>query len=266
MLLLAGTVVAFGVVAGCAKEPEPAGEPTPNPPVASTTTGESTTGGDKATSSTTGEAGGDPGSATTTDGTAGAGTEAPKAPDQSGYQAPSVKDGEEVGVIDTAKGQIIVKFFPEKAPKHVAQFKKLANEKFWDGTRFHRCIPGFMIQGGDPNSKDLSKAGMWGTGGYMKNGKEVNVPAEFNDISHKRGVLSAARSQDPDSASSQFFLMHQDSTFLDGNYSAYGQIVKGIDVVDEIVKTGNAQNNGSIDDPKDAVVVKSIRIAKWPVK
>lgn len=248
IFVMACSLIAFGVLAGCAKEPEVEGT-TPEPTPEATSNGVSTTSG---TIGNDAEAKPEP---------------TPSEPVQdTSYKAPEVKDGEEVGVIETAKGQIIVKFFPAKAPKHVAQFKKLANAKFWDGTRFHRCIPGFMIQGGDPNSKDLAKAGYWGTGGYEEKGKEVNVPAEFNDTKHVRGVLSAARSQDPDSASSQFFLMHADSDFLDGNYTAYGQIVKGIEVVDEIIKTGNAANNGSIDDPKDAVVVKTIRIVKWPVK
>lgn len=174
-------------------------------------------------------------------------------------------DGEEVGVLETGKGRIVVMFFPDKAPKHVEQFKKLANAKFWDGTRFHRCIPGFMIQGGDPNSKDLGKADRWGTGGYTENGKEVTVPAEFNDVAHKRGILSAARSMDPNSASSQFFLMHQDAPSLDGQYSAYGKIVEGQDVVDAIVTTGDAGNNGAVN-PDNAVVLKSVRIVKWPIK
>ncbi len=247
IFMMACSLIAFGVLAGCAKEPEAEGT-TPD-----------VIGGNPETSAT--DTTGTPAEETADP------TPAPEAPSQAAtYQAPEVKTGEEVGVIETAKGQIIVKFFPAVAPKHVAQFKKLANAKFWDGTRFHRCIPGFMIQGGDPNTKDLSKAGYWGTGGYEEKGKEVNVPAEFNSTKHVRGVLSAARSQDPDSASSQFFLMHADSDFLDGQYSAYGQIVKGIEVVDEIVKTGNPANNGSIDDPKDAVLVKTIRIAKWPVK
>ena len=175
------------------------------------------------------------------------------------------KDGEEVAVVDTDKGKIILMFYPTKAPKHVAQFKKLAKTSFYDGVRFHRCIPGFMIQGGDPNSKDLSKSGVWGSGGYTENGKEVNVPAEFNDVKHVRGVLSAARSQDPNSASSQFFIMVADNPGLDGQYSAFGKVVSGQEVADEIVKTGDPNNNGSVE-PKKAIVVKSIKIVTWPVK
>ncbi len=175
------------------------------------------------------------------------------------------KDGEEVAVIETDKGRIIVRFREDKAPKHVANFKDLVGRKFYDGTRFHRCIPGFMIQGGDPNSKDLAKSGAWGTGGFVQNGSERQVNLEPSDLSHKRGVLSAARSQNPNSASSQFFLMHKDSPFLDGQYSAFGEIVSGIDVVDKIVVTGNAEDNGSVE-PTKAIVLKTIRLAKWPVK
>ena len=173
--------------------------------------------------------------------------------------------GEDVGVIETSKGRIVVMFYPKKAPKHVENFKKLANMKFYDGTRFHRCIPGFMIQGGDPNSKDLGKANQWGTGGYMQDGKEHMLKAEFNDVKHVRGILSMARSQDPDSASSQFFIMHDTSPSLDGQYSAFGKAVQGLDVVDAIVATGDGNNNGAVE-PKNAVVLKSIRITKWPIQ
>lgn len=175
------------------------------------------------------------------------------------------KDGEEVAVFETEKGRIIARFRPDKAPKHVANFKDLVSKKFYDGTRFHRCIAGFMIQGGDPNSKDLAKSDMWGTGGYMVNGSERQVDLEPSDLLHKRGVLSMARSQNPNSASSQFFLMHQDAPSLDGEYSAFGEIVSGIEVVDKIVVTGNPADNGSVE-PKAAIVLKSVRLAKWPVK
>jgi len=174
-------------------------------------------------------------------------------------------EGEEVAVLETGKGRIILMFFPDKAPKHVERFKMLANKKFYDGTRFHRCIPGFMIQGGDPNSKDLSKSNMWGTGGYSDGGAERNVPAEFNDINHVAGILSAARSSDPNSASSQFFLMQGTAASLNGQYSAYGKVVSGQDVVDAIVVTGDAGNNGAVV-PKEAIVLKSVTIQKWPVK
>ncbi|MBW7929179.1 MAG: peptidylprolyl isomerase, partial [Fimbriimonadaceae bacterium] len=131
--------------------------------------------------------------------------------------------------METNHGRIVLKFFPAKAPGHVKNFKDLANKKFYDGTKFHRVIPNFMIQGGDPNSKsdDKSRHGMGGPGYQIK--------AEFNDIKHERGILSMARSQDPDSAGSQFFIMHKYAPSLDRNYSAFGQVIQGMDVVDKIV-------------------------------
>ena len=174
------------------------------------------------------------------------------------------QDGEEVAVIETGEGQIVLMFYPGKAPRHVENFKTLSRRGFYDGTRFHRTINGFMIQGGDPNSKDLSKAQIWGTGGNEIEGSEINLPAEFNDIRHDAGVLSMARSQDPDSASSQFFIMHKASPHLDGQYSAFGRVVKGQDVVDKIA-TKPSGSNGEIQ-PADAVVVTSVKIETWPLK
>lgn len=175
------------------------------------------------------------------------------------------KDGDDVAVLDTSAGKIVVMFYPSKAPKHVANFIGLAKKGFYNGTRFHRCIPGFMIQGGDPQSKDLGKAGAWGTGGNMEGGKEVRVNAEFNDVKHLRGVLSMARSQDPDSASSQFFIMVADNPGLDGQYSAFGAVVSGMEVADKIVASGDANNNGAVD-PSKAFMLKSVTVTKWPVK
>lgn len=170
------------------------------------------------------------------------------------------KEGEDVVVLHTDKGEIIVKFFPDVAPKHVESFKKLTKEGFYDGTRFHRCIAGFMIQGGDPKTKDLSQSSEWGTGG-----PDFRLKAEFNDMKHERGVLSMARSSDPDSAGSQFFIMVKASPHLDHQYTAFGIVVKGMDVVDNIVLTGDARNNGKVE-PNDAVVVKSAELKHWPVK
>ncbi|MFQ5561746.1 MAG: peptidylprolyl isomerase [Nitrospinota bacterium] len=135
---------------------------------------------------------------------------------------------EETATIKTKHGEITLKFFPEKAPNHVKNFKKLAKAGFYDGTTFHRVIQGFMIQGGDPNSKDSDKAndGMGGPG--------YTVKAEFNDLKHVRGRLSMARSSDPDSAGSQFFICQKDSLFLDRKYTVFGEVVKGLDVVDKI--------------------------------
>jgi len=140
-------------------------------------------------------------------------------------------------VLETEAGTIVVRFFPEVAPNHVANFKNLVKTGFYTGTRFHRIIEGFMIQGGDPNSKDLAKRGAWGSGGNMgPDGREIMVKAEFNKVPHVRGVLSMARSSDPNSASSQFFIMHGDYPSLNGQYSAFGEVVSGIEVVDKIVK------------------------------
>lgn len=136
---------------------------------------------------------------------------------------------QEVAILETNLGTIVVGFFPEKAPKHVEAFKKLVQDGFYVKTKFHRVIPDFMIQGGDPNTKEADRS-RYGIGGP---GYRIN--AEFNDIKHDRGILSAARSQDPNSAGSQFFLMVKRSPHLDGQYSAFGQVLEGMDVVDKIV-------------------------------
>lgn len=169
--------------------------------------------------------------------------------------AKTPKEGADIAILDTAKGRIVVRFFPEKAPLHVANFLKLAKSGFYDGTKFHRTIPGFMIQGGDPNTKTNDRA-TWGMGGPPE-----NVKAEFNDVLHTRGILSMARSQDPDSAGSQFFLMHQAYPSLDGQYTAFGMILSGMDVVDKIV-SGPTEG----DMAKNPVAITKITLAKWPIK
>ncbi len=133
-------------------------------------------------------------------------------------------------IIKTKFGEIEIKLFPDKAPKHVENFIKLAKSGFYNGTIFHRVIPGFMIQGGDPNTKDLNKKELYGMGGPGH-----SVKAEFNDIPHKRGIVSMARSNDPDSAGSQFYIVVEDSPFLDGKYTVFGQVVKGMGFADKIV-------------------------------
>jgi len=131
-------------------------------------------------------------------------------------------------------GEIIIETFPEKAPKHCANFDSLVIATFFNGTAFHRIDPEFMIQGGDPNSKDPSKGPeTWGFG----RPDQKKVPAEFNDYSHVRGTLSAARGEDINSADSQFFICVKDSEFLDGEYSAFGKVVKGMEVVDAIANS-----------------------------
>lgn len=150
---------------------------------------------------------------------------------------------EETAVIKTSMGTIKLKFFPGVAPGHVENFKKLAKSGFYNGTTFHRVIPGFMIQGGDPNSKsdDRSTHGMGGPG--------YEIAAEFNDKKHNRGRLSMARSQDPDSAGSQFFICVKDSFFLDNQYTVFGEVTEGMDVVDKIA---SAKKDGS-DNPLEKI-------------
>lgn len=173
------------------------------------------------------------------------------------------KDTDEVAVLETGKGKIVVAFNPEYAPNHVANFKELVKEGFYNGTRFHRCIEGFMVQGGDPNTKDLAKAGAWGTGGKVnEDGSRHNVNAEFSKFKHTRGVLSMARSSNPNSASSQFFIMVKDYPSLDGQYSAFGHVVTGMDAVDEIVKTGDKYDNGAVK-PSEAIEIKSAKLTTW---
>ena len=135
------------------------------------------------------------------------------------------------GIIETNLGNIEIKLLPELAPEHVRNFVKLAQSKFYDGTLFHRIIPGFMIQGGDPNTKNPNLKSQWGMGG-----PGYNIKAEFNSRSHLRGIISMARSQDPDSAGSQFFIVTSDSTFLDREYTVFGEVTVGMDVADKIVK------------------------------
>lgn len=170
--------------------------------------------------------------------------------------ATAPKNGEQVAVIDTNLGRIILKFFPSKAPGHVENFTKLAKKGFYDGTKFHRVIPTFMIQGGDPYSK--TGEGPVGTGG-----PGYTIKAEFNDTHHARGILSMARSGDPDSAGSQFFIVVKDSSFLDRQYTAFGQVVKGMDVVDKIA---NLPRDESDKPTPDEAVMKSVKIMTWPVK
>ena len=133
-------------------------------------------------------------------------------------------------VIETSFGNIELKFFPDVAPNHVNNFIELSKKGFYDGTLFHRVIPGFMIQGGDPNSKEKDRS-RHGTGSPGH-----TVKAEFNDRPHKRGILSMARSANPDSAGSQFYICVADANFLDGKYTVFGEVVSGMDVADKIVE------------------------------
>ena len=156
----------------------------------------------------------------------------------------------EVAVIETTLGDIELELQNDIAPGHVKNFKDLAGKGFYDGTTFHRVIPGFMIQGGDPNTKsdDRSTHGMGGPG--------YTIKAEFSSTPHTRGVLSMARSQDPDSAGSQFFVVVKDSSFLDNQYTVFGRVTKGMDVVDKIVSVPR----DSKDNPDEKVEMKSVKM------
>ncbi|MCX6895623.1 MAG: peptidylprolyl isomerase [Verrucomicrobia bacterium] len=147
-------------------------------------------------------------------------------------QEKSTVNTNEVAVIKTSEGEMVLEFYPDVAPGHVENFKKLANKGFYDGTCFHRVIKGFMIQGGDPLTKDPAMADRWGTGdpGYK-------IKAEFNSKPHLRGTLSMARSNDPNSAGSQFFICHGDPRFLDNQYTVFGKLIKGDDVLEKIATT-----------------------------
>jgi cyclophilin family peptidyl-prolyl cis-trans isomerase len=141
----------------------------------------------------------------------------------------SMSNENQVAVLHTTAGDITIRFFPDVAPNHVKNFLDLSRSGFYNGTKFHRTIEGFMIQGGDPNTK-AGDPSTWGMGGSPN-----NVNAEFNSISHKRGIVSMARSQSENSASSQFFIVVADSTFLDKKYTVFGQVTSGMEVADKIV-------------------------------
>jgi len=156
------------------------------------------------------------------------------------------KMAETRAIIETKFGNIEIRFFPDVAPNHVNSFIELAKKGFYDGTTFHRIIPGFMIQGGDPNSKDpdRSRHGMGGPG--------YTIKAEFNQKPHKRGTLSMARAADPDSAGSQFFICVADAPFLDRQYTVFGEVVSGMEVADKIVN----QPKDKRDNPLERVEMK----------
>ena len=165
--------------------------------------------------------------------------------------------GEEVAILETSRGRMVVEFWERDAPKTVANFKKLARQGFFDGTGFHRIIKGFMIQGGDPKSKN-PKAPDLGTGdpGYK-------IPDEFSARKHVKGVLSMANSGTPNSAGSQFFIMHGAAPFLDGKYTAFGRLIEGTEVLDNIANTPtgpNAMMGGEKSRPLEWTTMKSVKI------
>ena len=160
---------------------------------------------------------------------------APKATAEENRPMEYYKD--KVAELHTSAGEIDIRFYPDAAPNHVKNFIDLAEKGFYNGTKFHRVIPGFMIQGGDPNTISGNPY-TWGTGSSGK-----NVAAEFNSIHHARGVVSMARSNDPNSASSQFFICVADAGSLDGQYTAFGKVTKGMDVADKIVNAPRGAND-----------------------
>ena len=154
------------------------------------------------------------------------------------------QDLENTLYLDLAYGRVVIQLRPDKAPKTVARIKELAREGFYDGTPFHRVIPDFMAQGGDPTGT--------GTGGSGR-----TLPAEFSDIRHERGTVSMARSSNPNSADSQFFICFAPAPHLDGQYTAFGQVVEGMEFVDRI-KKGDAGSNGIVSAPQDRIVKMSV--------
>ncbi len=156
--------------------------------------------------------------------------------------------GKATAIIETKFGKMQVRFYPDKAPNHVKNFIKLAKEGFYDGTIFHRVIPGFVIQGGDPNTKGAN------TATYGMGGPGYTIDAEFTNTRHKKGVLSMARSNDPDSAGSQFFIVVGNASFLDGKYTVFGDLISGIEVAESIV----ALPRDSRDMPRERIEMKVI--------
>ncbi len=149
-------------------------------------------------------------------------------------------DPENTIYLDLTDGRVVIQLRPDLAPTHVARIKELTREGFYDGLKFHRVIPGFMAQTGDPSGN--------GTGG-----SGLKLKAEFSDTPHARGIVSMARAASPDSADSQFFICFEDASFLDGQYTVWGEVVEGMDFVDKI-KAGSRNQNGTVEDPADTIV------------
>ena len=163
----------------------------------------------------------------------------------------------EIAIIKTTEGEMHLEFWDDVAPKTVENFKKLAKSGYYDGTCFHRIIKGFMVQGGDPLTKDATKERQWGTGG-----PGWQIKAEFNERKHTRGVISMARSASPDSAGSQFFICDGDAAFLDRQYTAFGKLIKGEDVLIKIASTAcGMSGSGEPSKPQKRIGVESITIA-----
>jgi peptidyl-prolyl cis-trans isomerase B (cyclophilin B) len=166
-----------------------------------------------------------------------------------------VSTATEVAVIKTSQGEMVVEFWTDAAPETIANFKKLAKSGFYNGTIFHRIVKGFMIQGGDPNSKDPAKESSYGEGG-----PGYKIKAEFNDHPHDRGVISMAREPDPDSAGSQFFICLAPVPRLDHQYTTFGKLIKGLDVLDKIGDTPVTMQHGERSKPAQRITIESIKI------
>ena len=178
------------------------------------------------------------------------------AADEKKAEKTPLNSSNEVAVIKTSEGDMVVQFWTDAAPNTIENFKKLARQGFYDGTIFHRIVKEFMIQGGDPNSKDPAKENSYGQGG-----PGYNIKAEFNDHSHDRGVISMARSSDPDSAGSQFFICLAPVHRLDHQYTTFGKLIKGQDVLEKIGDIPVTRNSmGEPSKPSKRVVIESIKI------
>src|SRR4030095_355768 len=178
------------------------------------------------------------------------------AAEQSNEEKPPMNSSNEVAVIKTSEGDMVVQFWTDAAPNTVENFKKLARQGFYDGTIFHRIVKEFMIQGGDPNSKDPAKENSYGQGG-----PGYDIKAEFNDHSHDRGVISMARGPDPNSAGSQFFICLAPVHRLDHQYTTFGKLIKGQDVLEKIGDIEVTKNSmGEPSKPTKRVMIESIKI------
>ena len=161
----------------------------------------------------------------------------------------AAEDADNTVILATKHGKVVIRLRPDWAPKHVAQIETLVKRKFYDGIVFHRVIPGFMAQTGDPTGTGAGKSDL------------PDIPAEFNKTHFARGIVGMARSSDPDSANSQFFITTADAGFLDGQYTAFGEVVSGMDVVDKI-KAGTQENNGQVTNPDKIVTMRMAPEAK----
>ncbi len=180
-------------------------------------------------------------------------------PDMSKYPLDKLDLTKTKVVIFTDFGYMVAKFFPEKAPNHVKRFVGLARKHFYDGIQFHRIVPGFMVQGGDFHTR--------APGSPSDMGAQPPMKAEFNDIKHVKGILSMARTNDPDSASAQFFLMHGRAPYLDNNYTVFGQVIEGLEVIDELAKQpiGRSQS-GEMSRPLKPVWIRKMIVLGVPLK